>query len=58
MTNFLARFCVYKSASTLFTGIVFNNHMHVHIYQKKKKKNGTKTTLDYFRKKYPEYANN
>ena len=31
MTNFSPRFCVYKWASSLFTGIVFKFHMHVHI---------------------------
>ena len=30
ITNFSPRFCVYKWASSLFTGIVFKFHMHVH----------------------------
>ena len=34
MTNFSPRFCVYKRASSLFTGIVFKFHMHVQIKQK------------------------
>ena len=31
ITNFPPRFCVYKWASSLFTGIVFKFHIHVHI---------------------------
>ena len=31
---FPPRFCVYKRASSLFTGIVFKSHIHVHIQQK------------------------
>ena len=63
MTNLSPRFCVYKRASSLFTGIVFKFHMHVHMYYflltfSKSSKFASKRTLDYFRKKYPEYANN
>ena len=56
MTNFTPDF-VFTSERPYYSLALFSeNHKHVHVWQKKKI--ASKRTLDYFQKKYPEYANN
>ena len=46
--NFSLRFCVFKWASSLFTGIVFKFHIHVHNLRKKKTNLQSKGPFNYF----------
>ena len=56
MTNFSSRFCLQASVLIIHWHCFQVSYARAHLA--KSSKFASKRTLDYFRKKYPEYANN